>query len=273
MNRNKEMLRAVYDSLHASVQTRQEVLSIKETNEHRFFSGKRVLVAAIAVVLTMTLAVGAMATAGVFNMRFREAEPEERFAIPSGTDENGNPITYYWEGAKLVFSFDGPSECNRIRFKPTYFPYNANIYFSNKKDDGWYTCISCEGSGGGGKSNQPCLIEARYAPMFTDGGNLLLLYPDNVNEIIEEEWNGCRILKFRTQRENKNLPADKNNIICSYYIIYQPEQGYIITVSSMEDNLDELEQIAKGLEIEQTDEIVSSADFREYNEFMDCSIG
>ena len=272
MNRNDEMLREVYDSLHASAQTRQEVLSMKNTNECRHFAGKRVLVAALAVILTMALAVGAMAAAGVFNMHFREAEPEERFPGPAGTDESGNPFTYYWEGAKLVFNFDGPSECNRIHFKPTYLPYHTDIHFSNQEEDGWYTCISCEGSGGG-KSNQPCLIEVRYAPMFTDSGNLLLLYPDNVNEMIEEEWNGCRILKFQTQRENKNLPAGENIIDCSYYIMYQPEQGYIITVSSMEANLGELEQIAKGLEIEQTEEIVSSADYHEHNEFMDSGIG
>ena len=273
MNRKEEVLREVYDSLHASAQTRQEVLSMKETNERRHFAGKRVLVAAIAVVLIMALAVGAMAAAGVFNMRFREAEPEERFSGPAGTDERGNPFTYYWEGAKLVFNFDGPSECSRIHFKPTYLPYHADATFSNKEDDGWYTRISCEGSGGGGKSNQPCLIEVRYAPMFTDDGNLLLLYADDVNDMIEEEWNGCRILKFQTQMENKNLPAGENIIECSYYIMYQPEQGYVITVSSMEDNLGELEQIAKGLEIEKTNEIISSTDYHEHNEFMDSGIG
>ena len=81
------------------------------------------------------------------------------------------------------------------------------------------------------------------------------------------------ILKFQTQKENKNLTAGEDIINCSYYIMYQPEQGYIITVSSMEDNLYELEQIAKGLEIKQTNEIVSSADYHEHNEFMDSGVG
>ena len=272
MNKNDEMLREVYDSLHASAQTRQEVLSMKETNERRRFAGKRVLVAAIAVVLTVALAVGALAAVGVFNMRIREAEPEERFAGPTASDVNGNPMTYYWEGAKLVFNFDGPSECNRIRFRPTELPYDANAVFSIKDADGWYRCLSCEGSGGE-RSYQPCRIDVRYAPMFTDGGNLLLLYADNVNDMIEEEWNGCRILKFQTQKENKNYPAGEYIIDCSYVILYHPEQGYILTVSSIADNLSELEQIAKGLEIEQTEEVVSSADYHEHNEFMDCGVG
>ncbi len=42
--------------------------------------------------------------------------------------------------------------------------------------------------------------------------------------------------------------------------MYQPEQGYILTLSSFEGNLDTLEQIAKSLEIEPTAETVSSAD-------------
>ena len=109
--------------------------------------------------------------------------------------------------------------------------------------------------------------------MFTDGGNLLLLYADDVKDFAEEEWNGCRILKFRTEKENKNYAPGEYIIDCSYFILYQPEQGYIITVSSMENNLDELEQIAMGLEIEPTDETVSSADWHEHNEFLDCGVG
>ena len=273
MKPDETMLREVFASLHASDETKREVFTMNESNERKAIAGKRVLIAAIAVVLTMALAVGAMAAAGVFSMRIREAEPEEVFAGPTGSDVNGNPLTYCWEGAKLVFNFDGPSECNRIRFKPTYLPYNANGTFSYPGDDGWYTRISCEGSDGGGRSGQPCLIEVRYAPMFTDGGNLLLLYADDVKDFAEEEWNGCRILKFRTEKENRNYAPGEYIIDCSYFILYQPEQGYIITVSSMENNLDELEQIAKGLEIEQTDETVSSADYHGHNEFLDCGVG
>ena len=273
MKPDETMLREVFASLHASDETKREVFTMNESNERKAIAGKRVLIAVAAVVLALALAVGAMAAAGVFSMRIREAEPEERFAGPTGAGLDGNPLTYYWEGAKLVFNFDGPAECHRIRFKPTYLPYNADKYFSFGDEGTWYSRLSCEGSGGGGVSNQPCLIEVRYAPMFTDGGNLLLLYADNVNDMIEEEWNGCRILKFRTQKENRNYAPGEYIIECSYFIMYHPEQGYIITVSSMEDNLDELEQIAKGLEIEQTDETVSSADYREHNEVLDCGVG
>ncbi len=272
MNTREELLRETYDALHASAQTRQEVLHMNQTNDSKHFAGKRVLVAALAVVLALALAVGAMAAAGVFSMRIREAQPEEVFAGPTGADIHGNPLTYYWEGAKLVFNFDGPSECSRIRFKPAELPYDANAAFSIKDADGWYKRLSCEGSGGG-RSYQPCRIDVRYAPMFTDGGNLLLLYADDVKDFAEEEWNGCRILKFRTEKENKNYAPGEYIIDCSYFILYQPEQGYIITVSSMENNLDELEQIAMGLEIEQTDETVSSADWHEHNEFLDCGVG
>ena len=267
--KDEQMLREVYDALHASAQTRQEVLNMNKTNETRHFAGKRVLVAALAVVLALALAVGAMAAAGVFRMNIREADPAESFAGPTGSDINGNPATYHWEGAKLVFSFEGADSCNKIRFRPTYMPYTPNSYFSFLNSDGSYSRISCEGTSGGGRSNQPCLIEVRYAPMFTDGGNLLLLYADDVKDVVEEEWNGHRITKFQSHKDLSN----GNSVDCSYLIMFQPEQGYIITVSSMEDNPGELEQIAKGLEIMQTDEIVSSADYHEHNEFLDCGVG
>ena len=267
--KDEQMLREVYDSLHASAQTRQEVLNMNKTNENRHFAGKRVLVAALAVVLALALAVGAMAAAGVFRMNIREADPAESFAGPTGSDINGNPATYHWEGAKLVFSFEGADSCNKIRFRPTYMPYTPTSYFSFLNSDGSYSRISCEGTSGGGRSNQPCLIEVRYAPMFTDGGSLLLLYADSVKDVIEEEWNGHRIMKFLSHKEHSN----GNSVDCSYYIMFQPEQGYILTISSMEDNLGELEQIAKGLVIEPTDEIVSSADWHEHNEFLDCGVG
>ncbi len=269
MNREEQMFHEVYDALHASAQTRQEVLNMNQTNDSKHFAGKRVLVAALAVVLALALAVGAMAAAGVFRMNIREADPEERFAGPTVETRDGERKTYYWENAKLVFSFDGPDTCNRIRFRPGYMPYTPNAYFSALNDDGSYSRLSCEGTSGGGRSNQPCRIDVRYAPMFTDGGSLLLLYADDGSEIAEDEWNGCRITKFRTHK----VLSDSNTVDCSYIVMHQPEQGYIITVSSMEDNLDELEQIARGLEIEPTDETVSAADWHEHNEFLDCGVG
>ena len=270
MNKQQEQtLREIYDTLHASARTRQEVLNMKETRKTRLPGGRRVLVAVLAVVLVMALTVGAMAAAGVFSMNIREAEPEEQFAGPAIT-ETGKP--FYWSGAKLVFSFDGPETCSRIRFRPTEMPYNANSYFSISDGDGWYSRISCEGENGGGRSNQPCRIDVRYAPMFVDGGSLLLLYADDVTGIEEEDWDGCRVYKFRTHKEFSNTTGT-HYVDCSYLILHQPEQGYVITLSSMEDNLDTLEQIARGLEIEPTGETVSAADWHGHNEFLDCGVG
>lgn len=269
MKQNSEMLREAYDALHASAQTKMEVLSMNETNNKKPFSGRRALVAALAVVLALALAVGAMAAAGVFNMRVREADPEETFAGPL-EPEMGMPIR--WDGAKLVFTFDGPAECQKIHFKPGYMPYDIAPGLSWEEDGGWYGRITCEGTDGC-VSGQPCLIEARYAPMFVDGGSLLLLYADDTSDIVEEEWNGHRILKFGSHRANPNFPGGEHDVDACYYIMYQPEQGYILTLSSFEGNLDTLEQIAKSLEIEPTAETVSSADWHEHNEFMDCGIG
>lgn len=92
---------------------------------------------------------------------------------------------------------------------------------------------------------------------------------DDVDAVAQATWNEYQITKFQSR---KTL-TDGHTVDCSYYLMYQPELGYLITLSSIEDNLDVLEQIAKGLEIEQTDEIVSAADYHEHNEFLDCGIG
>lgn len=269
MNTDKKKLKELYDALHASAQTRQEVLSMNETNSKSSFCSRRVLTVALTVAVVLALAVGAMAAAGLFKMAVREAKPEEVFLGPTLPD-SGMPVQ--WDGAKLVFTFDGPTECSAIRFKPGFMPYDVVPGFCLTDGEGWYKRLTCEGTDGC-ESGQPCLIEVRYAPMFVDGGSLLLLYSDDVSDIIETEWNGFRILKFTSHRANPNFPGGEHDVDACYYIMYQPEQGYIITVSSFEDNLDTLEQIAQSLTIEQTGEIVSSADWHEHNEFMDCGVG
>jgi len=273
MKFDETKLRDIYGSLHASDKARQEVFFMNQVNEKPRRLGKRVATVALVAVLAVALAVGVMAVSGVFTMNIREAEPEERFAGPEHVGQSGEKQAYYWEGAKLVFNFNGPTECSAIRFRPAYLPYNANQYFSFEDSEGWYTRISCEGSGSGGRGYQPCLIEVRYAPKFIDGGNLLLLYADDVSEIREETWNGYSIYQFISHRANGNFPDGSRDLDCSYYIMYQPELGHIITISSMEDNLSELEKIGQNLEIELTDGIIFSADWHEHNEFLDCGIG
>lgn len=270
MTHDEKILRETFGALHASEQTKREVLQMKNDRKRTSQAGKRALTLALAAALVLALAVGALAASGAFRMNVREAAPGERFAGPSGTAENGDTFTYFWDGAKLVFSFDGPEECSRVRFRPDDLPYDVSGVFSLKDGDGWYTRISCEGSDG---RDQPCRIDVYYAPMFVDGGNLLLLYADDVTGIAEEAWNGYRLMTFQSVWANPNFPDGGDKVDCSYCLLYQPEQGYIIKVSSMEDNLDELVQIAKSLEIERTDETVSAADYHGHNEFLDCGVG
>ncbi|MBQ9411609.1 MAG: hypothetical protein IJU29_00735 [Oscillospiraceae bacterium] len=270
MNREQQMYREIYDSLHASAKTRQEVFNMQNEKKTIGRTSRRALTGVLAAVLTVALAIGVLAAAGIFNMNIREAEPEERF-YTDFTLENGRP--FYWDGAKLVFSFDGPQECSAIRVKPGWMPYRVNEGFSLKAEDGWYSRISCEGSDSGGESNQPCLIELRYAPMFVDGGNLLLLYADDAGEIVEDTWKDWNILKFGTHYANSNFPDGSHDVDCSYYMMYQPDNGWIITVSSMENNPDTLEKIGQALEIDVTEDSISSADYQGHSEFFDCGVG
>ena len=257
-------LNEAYGALHASENTFAEVMNMtnQTPTQPKRHTVRRSMVIALAAMLVLSIAVSA-AYYG-FGLNRRAAEPGERFRID--WDEGD----LYWEDAKLVFEFSGEEECNAVHFKPGWLPREIEQpYFCLRDGDGWYTRLSGESAE---TLDQPYLIETYYAPQFVDGGHMILLYyqPD---EIIDETWGDYQIMKFTAHQTVPGTEYREEMVLeKSYYIMYQPQEGHIIVVSGSSD-VETLEKIGQDLTIETTDEIVSAADYHEYNVFVDGGMG
>ena len=246
-------------------QTRQ---SLVRRRPHRLW--------AVALAACLALSIAAVAAGYGFTMHRRAAEETEKFLVPTGDDYTGNywdsetqEIEYgvdYWKDCKLVLAFEGADTCSAVHFKPGWLPtFSPNEYFSRMDADGWFTRLTCEGADVDGV---PYRVEVYYAAQFVDGGHLLLnVYEPE--EIIDETWGDYQITKFAATWSDDSSPysIDKN-----YYIMYQPEAGYILIVSGDSD-MQTLERIGQSLEIEATGESISAADYHNYNTFFDCVPG
>ena len=263
-------LNEAYGALHASENTFAEVMNMtnQTPTQPKRHTVRRSLVIALAAVLILSIAVSA-AYYG-FGLNRRAAEPGERFQFPWHEGEDEQYKNFYWEDAKLVFEFTGGDTCNAVHFKPGWLPREIeSTYFCMKDADGWYTRVTGESSK---TLDQPYLIETYYATQFVDGGNMFLLYyePD---EIIDETWGDYQIMKFTAHQTVPGTEYREEMVLeRSYYIMYQPQDGYIIVISGSSD-VDTLEKIGQDLTIETTDQIISAADYQDYNIWIDGGMG
>ncbi|MBR1659620.1 MAG: hypothetical protein IJ705_04825, partial [Oscillospiraceae bacterium] len=248
---DEENYREVFSQLHSSV--REEEIIMKEKRKKLPKAAAVLLAAAMVLTLSFT----ALAASGVFSLGHRDVEQGERFRLNFVTDRE-----LYWTDAKQVFTLEGPGEAHEIRFKPGWLPANP-APLSSVDAEGWYTRLTCEGGGG-----QPCLIETFYAPQFSNGGHLILLY-DEPKEIIEETWGEYQVLRFEAAR---TIPAtdyrQEETLKGAYVLLFQPEEGYLIVISG-QSPLPELERVAKELTVEPTKEVLSAADYQGENRFID----
>ena len=253
---DEERYREMFSQLHSSVHEEDIFMTEKRTKRPRMAA--ILLAAALMLALSFTV----LAAAGVFSLGHREAEAGERFRLNFVTDAE-----LYWNNAKEVFTFEGPSEANTIHFKPGWLPVSTPNQLSALDKDGWYTYLTCEGGGG-----QPCMIEAYYAPQYMNDGHLILLY-DAPKEIVEETWGDYQVLKFEASR---TIPAteyrEERTFEGAYVMLFQPEEGYLIVVSG-ESTLPELEHVARELTIEATGKLISAGDFQGENRFIDWGVG
>ena len=258
---DRDRFKACFSRLHASADTLTEVLNMHKQEKH---FGKRLArrgaVAALAAVLALALGITALAFAGAFSVKLRQAGEGERFRLNFVEDQE-----LYWKDAKLVFNFDGPETARKIRFRPGYLPAPAT--YSQTDSAGWYTRLTTENGGG-----QPCQIEVYYAPMFMDGGNLILLY-DEPKEIAEETWGDYQVIKFASERQiTRSDTQETRTFDGSYVLLCNQAEGYLIVVSGQSE-LAELERVARELEVETTEELIRAAGYQGENRFIDWGVG
>lgn len=239
---------------------RWRVLSqLRDDPRRRHFEWRRALrtaalVAALAALLTM-----AAYALGLFRMNARMVP--KNYTIHGqwvDRDGQGNIIRVQdlsYPGANFVLTFDCNGEAKTIEFRPRWLPsagrgWSAGRGVWSGSTEDWYTHFSSEDAMGysGAISYQ---ISCFYAvPSY----QLVMQFE---SEIVEKtNWDELEILKLINQNP---YWGDDN-----YILIFSPSDGYLIRIGG-HCSMDELEQIARALEVRVTDQKV------EYN--PDYSIG
>lgn len=260
-----------------------ERIAMKDEHTNSFIHPQRRFRRAlsIAAVVCLILALGITGFAVYqLSMNRREAKPAEVFqALPSihYDDEAG---AWVWdtspngtlENVKLVFDFDEPEDCNAIRFKPGWIPSEPTVVGATLQDEeGWYTYLD----GATLDYDQPYLISVYYASQFVNDGHMLLLNY-TPGEITEETWGDYQITKFDAVSYTPGISffgIEPHTVERSYYIMFHQTLGYIIVISGVDADIATLERIGKNLEIDMTDDVISSADYHEYNVPIDGALG
>lgn len=207
-------------------------------------------------------------------MDYREAKPAEEFPLGPTLDEKGKII---WDNgtlknAKLVLEFEGPEECNAIRFKPGWLPSEpTSVGAYSPDEEGWYTNLD------GADLNyfQPYLVNVYYTSQFLNDGNMVL-HNYTPEDITEEVWGDYQILKIEASQDipgNRFFGTEAYTTERNYYIMFHQTLGYIIVISGHDTDIATLERIGQNLEIDVTDTVISSEDYHEYTAIVDGALG
>lgn len=159
--------------------------------------------------------------------------------LPTGETEEDDII---FEDVAMTFSFSSDHIPNEVWVKPDYLPdipEDLNPDFMVEGDPGWYQYLSGEYGFTDPIPWQISVIHAR------DDTKLLLFGTLESEE--EDTWDGLQVTEVAISIDGRHE---------NYVILFDPENGYMITVAGTME-FDELEKIAKGLEIRVTDDPVS----------------
>lgn len=160
--------------------------------------------------------------------------------ILSYDDENG----FTYGNITKIITFNGPSECQEIRIKETDVPEGFELGFEEP-----YLVQGILKNGGRdpqGPQVSVFNIVVYYASRFgTDG---CMFTNDEIFTESEEQVGDCIVYKMEGE-DDFELPV-------AYYIMYNPIDGYIITISA--NTMELCEQLMSGLEIEKTGNIADA---------------
>lgn len=201
-----------------------------------------------------------------FSMNGHSSVENESYTVHFGNQ------TMEWP-SKYVFRFEGPEECRGVRFKANWTPNESYWDFAQPEDDGYASLL--EGSEirneEFGVFLPSCVIDAMYAPQFVNDGALILMDFDP-EKITEESWGEVQVYKFAA-KSGHAIDADQTMFPTgNFVILFHPEQGWIIGVRGY-DSMENLERIARNLEVVQTEELIRSTDFENKIDFCDIYIG
>ncbi len=239
------------------------------------------LAAVVAVILTLT----AFATYFIFS--YRTPDPSETFQIHWDDSISG---TIQWKDAKLAVTFPQAEESRLIEFRPGWLPFElpselgacapstglgADTWFSRLtaeslcREDGPHFVPEFQGL------MQPLLISYYAMSQFNEGALLMLNHTPE--KITEEHWDeqDVDVMYFRATQHfdaipEHNMPA-KDSVY--NYVVLANEEAHWVLVVTGELDMDTMLKVAKNLEIRETGETVTAADFKNHYAFFDGGVG
>ncbi|MBQ9686350.1 MAG: hypothetical protein IJV41_07400 [Oscillospiraceae bacterium] len=272
---SKEILFAMNDIRDEYLEDARQSILPRE-GKHVKKTARRVTRTLLIAAIISVLMVGTAFAAGVFSLRERRpADADETYTL-HWSESPSESLT--WTDIKYVFTFDGPEECSRVKFKPGWLPFEP--VYSTPDADGYYTRLVSEGAPGVDHTSsnyQPYMVNAYYVPQFaTEDGAMLLMY-QTPGEITEEHWGSETVLKFTAskhfdaiERDDRTIPERTDHY---YFVIrFSESDGYIVVTCGTSD-METVEHVARELDIQPTGEIVKTSDYENHVTFIDVGQG
>lgn len=272
--------------------TKEDNLMHLETYRKKVYARKAGRILLVAAVLACLFTVTAFAT-GLFSISTRVPDAKETFQIHWDDGKSGY---LEWSDAKLVLTFPEVTESREIEFRPGWLPFElpaslpGSLPWSNLTDETWFRRFASESLCW--RENianypeeyqgiaQPILIEAYSMAQFNDGGAMLMLY-QTPSEITEEHWDDLDVdvMSFHgTQHfEERDFPEmnmhmDAYDLEYDYVLLSNEEKGWVVTVCG-QLGMDRVRKVAENLEIRETGNTLTQADFENKYLFIDGGVG
>lgn len=232
-----------------------EIEDMKSKNTTR-----KIFVVGLAASLTLALGATAYAT-GLFGMDSRDAAENETlkvtYNLADGENDGTEKIEVQYNDLLKLYTFSGPEECNEIEFKAK-LPTDYSIEFG--KNNTWTNFIQGVNSKGHG-----CTVDVYYAPQFGENGSLFLEGTKLISE--DREENGVYEIT-----KTVAIPAYDDGLTTYFYMMYNNDEGYLIVLSGT-CNMDNLETVAKTIEVRKTDRKIKYDANADHDIYLGAGVG
>ena len=265
---------------------KEENIVQSETKTDGRYPGRKLgRILLIAAVIVCLLTVTAYAT-GIFSFSTRVPDAEETFRIRWDDSEQGY---LEWKDAKLVLTFPAAAESREVEFRPGWLPFElpdtlaGSSPWSDLSSETWFGRFSAESLCWAEDRpaqfegiDQPLLIERYSMSQFNDGGAMLLLY-QTPGEITEEHWDelDADVLSFHTTQHLDAVPefnVPERTLEYDYVLLSNAEKGWVVTVCG-QIGMEDVRKVAENLEIRETGNVRTQADFENRYLFIDGGVG
>ncbi len=265
---------------------KEENIVQSETRTDGRYPGRKLgRILLIAAVIVCLLTVTAYAT-GIFSFSTRVPDAEETFRIRWDDSEQGY---LEWKDAKLVLTFPAAAESREVEFRPGWLPFElpdtlaGSAPWSDLGSETWFGRFSAESLCWAEDRpaqfegiDQPLLIERYSMSQFNDGGAMLLLY-QTPGEITEEHWDDldADVLSFHTTQHLDAVPefnVPERTLEYNYVLLSNAEKGWVVTVCG-QIGMEDVRKVAENLEIRETGNVRTQADFENRYLFIDGGVG